>query len=109
MDIWPSAYASGLVVKQYKEAGGKYSNNSKNDKLLSRWFKEEWIDICTNPPRKCGGIKGTRTGKNKPYCRPKYRIDKNTPITVNEIKKKYGTKKIKEMCKKKKSGLRATL
>jgi len=112
VNIWPSAYASGLLVKEYKKAGGRYSNkldNKSSNKALTRWFDEEWIDICTNPPRKCGGQKGSRIGKNKPYCRPKYRINKKTPMTVNEIKKKYGKEKIKEMCKKKKSGKRAKL
>jgi hypothetical protein len=25
-DVWPSAYASGYLVKRYKELGGTYSN-----------------------------------------------------------------------------------
>ena len=29
-DVWPSAYASAWVVKEYKKAGGKYSGSSKN-------------------------------------------------------------------------------
>ena len=36
-----SAYRSGLLVKKYKEAGGKYTGK-KNEEGLSRWFKEEW-------------------------------------------------------------------
>ena len=39
--------------------------------------------------------------KKYPYCRPLYRINSGTPMTVGEIKKKYGSKKLKEMCKKK--------
>lgn len=26
-DVWPSAYASGYMVKRYKDLGGTYSNN----------------------------------------------------------------------------------
>lgn len=29
-DVWPSAYASAWVVKEYKKAGGKYSGTTKN-------------------------------------------------------------------------------
>ena len=39
--------------------------------------------------------------KKYPYCRPLYRINSGTPMTVGEIKKKYGSKKLKEMCKEK--------
>ena len=39
--------------------------------------------------------------KKYPYCRPLYRINKGTPMTVGEIKKKYGSKKLKEMCSRK--------
>ena len=41
--------------------------------------------------------------KKYPYCRPLHRINKGTPMTVGEIKKKYGSKKLKSMCKKKNS------
>ena len=29
-DVWPSAYASAWVVKEYKKAGGGYSGTKKN-------------------------------------------------------------------------------
>ena len=41
--------------------------------------------------------------KQYPYCRPLKRINSKTPMTVGEIKKKYGTQKLKDMCKKKNS------
>ena len=41
--------------------------------------------------------------KKYPYCRPLHRINSGTPMTVGEIKKKYGSKKLKEMCKRKNS------
>ena len=34
-DVWPSAYASAWVVKEYKKAGGKDSGTTKN-KVKSR-------------------------------------------------------------------------
>jgi len=36
-----SAYRSGLIVKAYKKAGGKYSG-TKSKGNLGRWFKEKW-------------------------------------------------------------------
>ena len=79
---WPSAYASGMVVKRYKNMMAKkgkqaYSDDTHNKKLLARWFKEKWIDIVTGKP--CGSV-------NYPICRPSKRITKNTPITVKEMK-----------------------
>lgn len=65
---WPSAYASGLVVKQYKEAMEKLHKKpyigDKKDSSLNRWFKEKWIDISTNKP--CGKAKNN---KHYPVCR----------------------------------------
>lgn len=29
-DVWPSAYASAWLTKEYKKAGGKYSGTKKN-------------------------------------------------------------------------------
>ena len=49
--VWPSAYASGRVVREYKKLGGKYSNFGDKEILqfgkkiisgLTRWFKEKW-------------------------------------------------------------------
>ena len=60
---------------------------------LSRWFAEEWIDVCTGRP--CGRRKGSK--RKMPYCRPKRRITKGTPKTRRGLSKK----KIKEMCRKK--------
>ena len=34
-DVWPSAYASAWLTKEYKKAGGKYSGSTKN-KVKSR-------------------------------------------------------------------------
>ena len=60
---------------------------------LSRWFAEEWVDVCTGRP--CGRRKGSK--RRMPYCRPKRRITKGTPRTRRSLSKK----KIKEMCRKK--------
>ena len=118
---WPSAYGSGFLVKEYKKAfKEKYGNKSpykiqkkskksskskkSNKNNLTRWFNEKWVNVCKKKSGKyvpCGRKKSSM--KKYPYCRPLHRINKGTPMTVGEIKKKYGSKKLKSMCKKKNS------
>lgn len=59
--VWPSAYASGQVVQEYKRAGGRFYNPGKLTEAeildleltalenpmtgLDKWFAEEWVDI----------------------------------------------------------------
>jgi hypothetical protein len=114
--VWPSAYASGQLVREYKRMGGKYltkgqglttrkgkskkpkKSKRKGKNLLSRWFKEKWVNVCVkkgNTYAKCGRKKSKTRGY--PYCRPLIRVNKNTPKTVKEIT----SKKIREMCKRK--------
>jgi hypothetical protein len=90
---WPSAYASGQVVRMYKQKGGKYRCTSMG-KLhcssfgngsfgsLDRWFKEKWVDVCTGKP--CGRKK-VGDKRKYPYCRPSRRISGETPRTSKEI------------------------
>jgi hypothetical protein len=65
----PSAYKSGFIVKTYKEMGGGYKDDDK-PKALKRWFKEEWTDV---------------GDKDYPVYRPTKRINKATPLTLQEI------------------------
>jgi hypothetical protein len=80
--VWPSAYASGQLVREYKSKGGKYKCAGKNAHgssfgSLDRWFKEEWVDLCkpkkNGKYQKCGRSKSQRKGY--PYCRPLKRIN----------------------------------
>ena len=64
-----SAYRSGQLVKQYKSMGGTYSGK-KDTSGLTSWFKENWKDI--------GGL-------DYPVYRPTIRVNKNTPLTPDEI------------------------
>jgi len=58
-----SARASQQLVKQYKDAGGKYSG-SKSSGKLTKWQKENWVAINSsgNIVGKCGSKK-TKSGK----------------------------------------------
>ena len=152
--VWPSAYASGWLVKEYKKRGGNYKSISKskrksrrksisksisksrrkstrksirkstrksrrkstrksrmrfsqkNKSGLSRWFAEEWIDVCKLPRIvKCGRKNSRNSKRMYPYCRPRYKITSKSPriarsLSRNEIikrcaiKRKYPYKKV---------------
>lgn len=97
--VWPSAYASGWVVRRYKELGGTYKETSSKpaSTSLDRWFKEEWINVCELPRIvPCGRSKAD--WKDYPYCRPRKRITKETPKTANELT----AKEIQDRCRRKK-------
>ena len=65
----PSAYKSGFIVKKYKELGGTYSDDG-NPKKLKEWFQAKWTDV---------------GGQEYPVYRPTIRVNKSTPLTVQEI------------------------
>ena len=39
-----SAYRSGLLVKTYKEQGGKYIGKENKSSGLNRWFRDKWLN-----------------------------------------------------------------
>lgn len=77
----PSAYRSGYTVSQYKKLGGTYSEDNQ-PKKLKQWYNEKWKDI--------GG------DKDYPVFRPTVRVNKTTPLTVQEISPENLKKQIKE-------------
>jgi hypothetical protein len=79
---WPSAYASGQVVREYKAIMGDkaYRGPKPVKKGLDRWYKEKWVDIGTGKP--CGSVK---TSGYYPMCRPSKRITSKTPMTNKEL------------------------
>jgi len=77
--VWPSAYASGYVVQQYKQMykkkHGSLSGAFKSDEQelhaddLDEWFKEKWVRIGANG--EILGPCGAREEKEgKPKCLP---------------------------------------
>lgn len=98
---WPSAYASGWVVRRYKELGGEYrSDKRKEESSLDRWFKEKWVNVCESPYVACGRSEASM--KDYPYCRPLKRMSDKTPKTVSQFTKK----ELKELCQAKKANPR---
>ena len=56
-------------------------NVARSSGGLTRWFKENWVDVKTGKP--CGRKKGEKRGY--PACRPKNRVSSKTPKTVGEM------------------------
>jgi hypothetical protein len=73
------AYKSMYIVKLYKKLGGKFNPNYSDDKL-TQWKKEKWIDV---------------GNASYPVYRPSIRINKNTPLTIDEIDNDNLIKQIK--------------
>lgn len=94
---WPSAYASGQVVREYKRRGGRYSGDRSSGNLR-RWFREDWRNVCERDSsgnyKKCAqDARGTRY----PYCRPSRRVSRATPRTIDEMTESQRTR----MCRRK--------
>lgn len=101
------AYSSGRLVQEYKKRGGTYSGKKKSPRGyiskrsprgeggLRQWFDEEWVDEYGN---ECGSTKNKNTKK----CRPRKRVNKDTPATWEELTDK---EKAKAIAEKKKVGM----
>ena len=59
----------------------KSSTSPRAKSGLTRWFKENWVDVKTGKP--CGRTKGEKRGY--PACRPSKRVSSKTPKTVGEM------------------------
>jgi len=97
---WPSAYASGMLVREYKAEMKRrglvaYKNG---DRPLTRWFREKWVDIKTGLP--CGAVK---TKGYYPTCRPSKKISSRTPKTVYGLSASQRKRAIRRKQKAKKN------
>jgi hypothetical protein len=89
-----SAYRSMAIVKKYKQLGGKYKKNKKKDNGgISRWLNEKWIQVHqylkNGSHVKCGS-----SNRRAHACRPSIRVSKKTPLTIQEVVRKHGRKKV---------------
>jgi hypothetical protein len=87
--VYPSAYANGWLVKEYKKRGGTYSGKKPKTTGLSRWYAEKWINVCELPRIvTCGRSKNKPLDiwiREYPYCRPYNKITPKTPKTAKEL------------------------
>jgi len=68
-------------TKNVEELTEWRKNVARSSGGLTRWFKENWVDVKTGKP--CGRSKGEKRGY--PACRPKKRVSSKTPKTVGEM------------------------
>lgn len=97
-----SLYKSMYIAKEYQRQGGKYKTDkpeSIEKQGTKKWLNEEWIkvgDWLQNKKVICG--EGSYDA-----CRPSKRVNKDTPITIQELQKKYSNdyiqKKVNEKLK----------
>lgn len=81
-----SAFASGAVVKHYKQQFkkkyGEHTQPYRDDgktKNLERWFKEKWVDV--NP------LLGITNDSAYPVFRPTKKVSSKTPTIYQDIPK----------------------
>lgn len=101
-----SAYRSGTLVSDYKQAFREKHGNrkrpykgkrpTKTSKGLKRWFAEEW----TTEEGSIGYSKSPKNWKHTNIYRPTKRITKETPKTHKELSKKDLVKAKKEKFRK---------
>lgn len=120
-EVWPSAYGSGWLVQQYKREFAEKHGDKKSPYItvkngtqsgggggrsgLTRWFDEEWVNVCEKDKsgnyKPCGRTKATTKPADYPYCRPLKRVSKGTPKTVGELTKAERER----MCRNKKRSM----
>ena len=98
-NAYPSAYASAWIVRQYKKYGGEYKTEGGD---LGNWFKEGWVDVV--PLLKEGKIVKCGKGKGS-ACRPTKRINKETPITLQELLELHSVKDILKFAEQKRENM----
>ena len=69
------------VLTEWRTIVAKSKPNPRAKGGLTRWFKENWVDVKTGKP--CGRSKGEKRGY--PACRPSKRVSSKTPKTVGEM------------------------
>ena len=96
-DVWPSAYASMWVQKRYQELGGTYT---KKDTGLKDWRRSRWVQVL--PLLKDGNVVACGDdNKETKACRPTVRVNKDTPITLQELLELHSVKDIIKAAEKK--------
>lgn len=83
-DVFPSAYASAYITREYKKRGGTYKGKKDSNKGLKKWFKEKWVDL--SRPLEGGGFapcgRAESAGKKYPKCVPEKIAKKMTKAQI---------------------------
>ena len=113
--VYPSAYANGYASQvcngNKPDLEGNYSNDYEKEGKekdtesgLSRWFKEEWVNVCETDNKgnylPCGRKEADIDDSSSyPYCRPLHKLPGTTVKSVPEL----SNQDISRMCKEKRS------
>ena len=95
---YPSLYASVWIHKEYVSRGGKFE-----DTEAKRWCQEKWVHVI--PFIKSGRVVDCHKGAAK-ACRPIWRVDKDTPVTLPELLNMYTKTQILDMARKKNKNMK---
>ncbi len=95
-------YKDAYIIKKYISHGGTINDNAYDNDYFMRvinFIGEKWIDVdrYINDMHICD-IEDLQNAKN---IRPMTRISVSTPITINEIIKMHGKRKVEEILKQK--------
>jgi len=82
------------VVSMRRQKPVAKKNKKPTDTGLTKWFKEQWVDIKTGKP--CGRRKAKNSTRPYPSCRPKAVAAKMTEAEKkSSARRKTGKKQIK--------------
>ena len=103
-----SAYKSMFISKLYKEYGGTYMDDLETNKTksTSRWLREKWVVVSSYLKDGKKVACGSQEAGNIHACRPTVRINKQTPITIEELIELHGKPKLLKLVELKKKGKR---
>ena len=104
----PSAYKSMFIVKLYKQYGGRYTDENKLNKTksTSRWLREKWVQVSSYLKDGKKVACGSEKAGNIHACRPTVRVNKQTPLTIDELIELHGKPKLLKLVELKKKGKR---
>lgn len=96
-DVYPSAYSSMWIQKEYQRRGGEYTKKGVG---LKNWRKERWVQVLEllkdGKIVSCGD-----DNKKTKACRPTIRVNDDTPITIPELLELHSVNDIIKAAEKK--------
>lgn len=106
--VYPSAYANGYASQVCAGKQQDFMGNISNDygtikadkgSNLSRWYREQWVNVCERDYPPCGRKKAIMNAKTYPYCRPLHKLRGTKVKSVGEMTKE----ELVQMCKRKRA------
>ena len=92
----PTAYSNAWAVRRYAKLGGEWETEGGD---LDDLFREGWVDVVAL--LKDGKVVQCGKGDKGKACRPTKRINKETPITLQELLELHSVKNILKFAERK--------